>query len=222
MEESYDTVGSEMEVEDYDTVGSVRQTAEFPKFAIESVRLRSFSNWPKQMKQKPEQLADAGLFYTQHGDNVVCFSCGGGLREWDEDDIPWEQHALYYEDCKYMKLLKGNGYHDEVITKLATARIAKQNNQASEDLSSLAEPSPCATTTESTVPTTTDDDAKCCSKFDEKLSEYKKCKICYDNDYNAVLLPCAHMIACVKCASALAVCPTCNGTIENIIKVYLP
>lgn len=202
-----------------DTIGSVRQTAEFPRYSIESVRLRSFKHWPIQMKQKPEQLADAGLFYTQHGDHVVCFSCGGGLRDWNDNDIPWEQHALYYEDCKYMKLLKGDGYHDEVITKLAMDRIAKQNNQTSEDSSSSTEPPSCTTTTEST---TTADDAKCCSKFDEKLSEYKKCKICYVNDYNAVFLPCAHMIACVKCASSVTTCPICNGSLENIIKVYSP
>lgn len=74
-----------------------RRILEFPEYAIEMDRLQSFNEWPKSMKQKPEQLSDAGFFYTQKGDRVICFSCGGGLREWEEDDDdPWEQHALWY------------------------------------------------------------------------------------------------------------------------------
>jgi len=33
-----------------------------PEYAIESVRLRSFTDWPRTMKQKPEQLSEAGFF----------------------------------------------------------------------------------------------------------------------------------------------------------------
>lgn len=222
------------------STGSVRQTAEFPGYANDLSRLRSFVDWPKQIKQKPEQLADAGFIYTQHGDAVICFSCGGGLHAWADDDVPWEQHALHYVDCKYVKLLKGDNYRDEVVAKLTTADIAKQSDQISEESldddyyivldsniyfvksSSSSGASTCVTkTTTTTISATTADDAKCYSKFDQKLGEYKKCKICYDNDYNTVFLPCAHIIACTKCASSLAACPMCNGSLEKIIKVYI-
>lgn len=34
----------------------------FPEFAIGTVLLRSFKDWPKAMKQTPEELSEAGFF----------------------------------------------------------------------------------------------------------------------------------------------------------------
>lgn len=75
--------------------------------SIETARLRSFDVWPKSMKQTPKKLSDAGFFYTKTGDCVICFSCGGGLCDWDEEDDPWEQHALWHSKCDYLQLIKG-------------------------------------------------------------------------------------------------------------------
>lgn len=80
---------------------------DFPEFAIETVRLQTFDEWPKTLKQRPKQLSDAGFFYTQKGDRVICFSCGGGLCDWVEQDDPWEQHAIWYDKCEYLRLVKG-------------------------------------------------------------------------------------------------------------------
>ncbi|KAH8302368.1 hypothetical protein KR044_005613 [Drosophila immigrans] len=87
---------------------------EYPEYAIETARLRSFEDWPRNMKQKPQQLAEAGFFYTGVGDRVRCFSCGGGLKDWDDNDEPWEQHALWLKDCRFVKLIKGQLYIDLV------------------------------------------------------------------------------------------------------------
>lgn len=35
---------------------------EYPEFAVESARLRTFEAWPRNLKQKPHQLAEAGFF----------------------------------------------------------------------------------------------------------------------------------------------------------------
>lgn len=90
---------------------------EFPEYAIETARLRSFAEWPRLMKQKPEQLSEAGFFYTGVGDRVKCFSCGGGLKDWDEDDEPWEQHALWMNKCRFLKLMKGEAFIENVASK---------------------------------------------------------------------------------------------------------
>ena len=90
---------------------------EFPEYAIETARLRSFAEWPRTMKQRPAQLAEAGFFYTGTGDRVKCFSCGGGLKDWDEDDEPWEQHALWMGKCRYLKLMKGETFIQSVVSK---------------------------------------------------------------------------------------------------------
>lgn len=98
---------------------------EYPEYAIESARLRSFEDWPRNMKQKPQQLAEAGFFYTGVGDRVRCFSCGGGLKDWDDNDEPWEQHALWLGQCRFVKLIKGQLYIDSVVA--AAAEAAKQD-----------------------------------------------------------------------------------------------
>lgn len=92
------TMGAEADTATEDCeMPSLRRCLEFPEYGIELARLRSFDEWPRSMKQKPEQLSDAGFFYTEKSDRVICFSCGGGLRDWDEKDDPWEQHALWYD-----------------------------------------------------------------------------------------------------------------------------
>ncbi|KAH8371726.1 hypothetical protein KR093_008727, partial [Drosophila rubida] len=117
---------------------------EYPEYAIETARLRSFEDWPRNMKQKPQQLAEAGFFYTGVGDRVRCFSCGGGLKDWDDNDEPWEQHALWLRDCRFVKLIKGQLYIDlvneEAAAAAATAVEAKPKSQPSIDSSNSSNP----------------------------------------------------------------------------------
>lgn len=87
---------------------------EYPEYAVETARLRTFGEWPRHLKQRPEQLAEAGFFYCGVGDRVRCFSCGGGLKDWDTNDEPWEQHALWLSHCRFVKLIKGQLYIDSV------------------------------------------------------------------------------------------------------------
>lgn len=99
----------------YDTCGT--RTAEFllyPEFADQLKRLYSYEAWPLMMKQRPPAMSEAGFFYTGKGDRVLCFHCGGGLRDWEEMDIPWEQHAWFYDKCEYLKLMKGQKFIDEI------------------------------------------------------------------------------------------------------------
>lgn len=82
----------------------------FPDFSDVSVRTNSFENWPKSKEQKSEILSEAGFFYTQKGDRVICFSCGGGLHQWEKGDDPWEQHALWYSNCNFIQAKKGQNF----------------------------------------------------------------------------------------------------------------
>ncbi|XP_053683853.1 death-associated inhibitor of apoptosis 1 [Sabethes cyaneus] len=90
---------------------------EYPNYAIEAKRLESYDDWPKFMKQKPKELSDAGFFYTGKSDRVKCFSCGGGLKDWEAEDEPWEQHAMWYSHCEYLKLMKGEEYIAQCLLK---------------------------------------------------------------------------------------------------------
>lgn len=189
----------------------IRRRPEFPEYAIEMARLRSFNEWPKTMKQKPEQLSDAGFFYTQTGDRVICFSCGGGLREWDEADDPWEQHVLWYEQCDYLRLMKGPDYVAAVKEKFSKIDIEKNN---------ASEPSPSSQQQESKVTAITPSDDHNQSA-DNELNETRLCKICCATEYNTAFFPCGHVIACAKCASSQTRCPLCRKPFECIMRIFL-
>lgn len=184
-----------------------KQRTYYFEFAIESTRLRSFDKWPKSMKQKPEQLADAGFFYTQIGDRVICFSCGVGLYEWSETDDPWEEHALCYEECDYLRLVKGVEFIESVKKK-----FNKTENKINIQSSSSTLPT-VATATLSTHNNSSDED--------KKHPDSRLCRICYSNEFNSVFLPCGHVTACIKCALSVIKCPLCQKPYESIKKVYI-
>ena len=51
-------------------------------------------------------------------DSVKCFFCDGGLRNWSKTDIPWVEHAIWYPDCEFVKLLKGEGFVKTAIDQV--------------------------------------------------------------------------------------------------------
>lgn len=44
------------------------------------------------------------------GDQVRCFHCDGGLRHWDPHDDPWTEHARWFPNCSFVKLVKGQDF----------------------------------------------------------------------------------------------------------------
>lgn len=207
------------------TMQSSTHGPEHPEFALESARLRSFEDWPKTMKQKPQQLSDAGFFYTMKGDRVKCFSCGGGLRDWDEMDVPWEQHARWFGQCEYLLLVKGQEYVDEIMARKpdedddtthtalhAGTPTSESNAHRNVESSIAAALAPNALETGTSDLSGSIDCAKFC---DSKL-----CKICYSCEYNTAFMPCGHVVACGKCASSVTKCPLCRKPFERVMRVY--
>lgn len=198
---SYDVCGSSNDIIE------VRPTAypedsistyhlKYPEYAVEAARCRSFAEWPRIMKQKPEELAAAGFFYTGTGDRVNCFSCGGGLKDWDETDEPWEQHAHWMSKCRYLKLMKGQPFIDAVLAKYNLTSNKSEDVCGTQILTA-------ATTTTTPIP-----------------SEEKLCKICYDAEYNTAFLPCGHIVSCAKCSTSVTKCPLCRKPFVDVMVVY--
>lgn len=77
-------------------------------------RVASFVRWPELVKQKPGELAEAGFFYCGLSDHVRCFHCGNGLRNWESDDLPWNEHARWYPECNFVLVKKGQEFIDKV------------------------------------------------------------------------------------------------------------
>jgi len=50
----------------------------------------------------------------ENSDSVRCFHCGIGLRNWEQDDDPWVEHARWSKNCPYVKTKKGQAFIDLV------------------------------------------------------------------------------------------------------------
>jgi hypothetical protein len=40
-------------------------------------------------------------------DHTICFHCDGQLKNWEEKDEPWSEHAVWFPTCLYVKHIKG-------------------------------------------------------------------------------------------------------------------
>lgn len=177
------------------------------RYASEASRIKSFDEWPRSIRQKPDKLAEAGFFYTGQGDKTKCFYCDGGLKDWEEDDVPWEQHARWFERCAYVQLVKGREYIQKVISEACVAAAPqKQEPAPAPGALPAAEPvaSPAASEHED----------------DSQVEDSKLCKICYVEERNVCFVPCGHVVACAKCALSTNKCPMCRRTFHNAVRLY--
>ena len=78
------------------------------KYSTEQSRISSFNGWPKT--QKPCELAKVGFFYYGMSDIVKCFFCNGAINQWEENDVPIEEHIRWYPNCSYVRQLMGRDY----------------------------------------------------------------------------------------------------------------
>lgn len=110
-----------------ESLGISTERPKHPNYAIEGNRITTFnnSNWPAYKHQTPKLLAQAGFFYAGFGDNVKCFFCDGGLKNWEPGDNPWEEHTRWYPSCPFVKSVKGEQYILSVQSKynIATGQV---------------------------------------------------------------------------------------------------
>uniref|UniRef100_A0A8C4QH26 RING-type E3 ubiquitin transferase n=1 Tax=Eptatretus burgeri TaxID=7764 RepID=A0A8C4QH26_EPTBU len=74
------------------------------------VRLATFVSWSKKANISASSLASAGFYYTGVADNVKCFFCDGGLRNWEIGDDPWHEHTKWFPRCGFVLQEKGQAY----------------------------------------------------------------------------------------------------------------
>ncbi|XP_005530065.2 PREDICTED: E3 ubiquitin-protein ligase XIAP isoform X1 [Pseudopodoces humilis] len=73
-----------------------------PAMCSEETRLKSFHNWPLSGQLTPQELANAGFYYTGVGDQVACFCCGGKLKNWEPTDRAWSEHRRHFPKCLFV------------------------------------------------------------------------------------------------------------------------
>lgn len=92
-----------------------------PQFKTFDSRLKTFFNWKSHDIQTPEKLAEAGFYYIGYEDKVLCFHCGGGLKNWEKAEEPWVEHARWFSKCYFVILEKGNDFVRNVLKKKAVS-----------------------------------------------------------------------------------------------------
>jgi len=203
----------------------------YPGYVTLERRLITFSEWPRSMKQKPDELAAAGFFYNGKGDQTVCFHCGGGLKDWEDDDNPWEQHAKWFSKCNFVRLQKGPDYISEVCSnqpavltsdEAANLLLPSASNlnitPVNSESNSSAAPS---TSNVVTKPKETKTKELVASEDNKSSNANTQCKICYAKEVGVVFLPCGHIIACADCAPALSTCAVCRKPLEATVRAFL-
>ncbi|XP_060070293.1 baculoviral IAP repeat-containing protein 7-like [Ylistrum balloti] len=101
----------------------------YPVYAVLTVRISSFSGWSGS--QTPKLMAEAGFVYAGYTDYTRCFFCGGGLKNWEDGDDPWIEHARWFPKCVYLRQNKGVVFIQLVQETLDTeekVRIHVQDN----------------------------------------------------------------------------------------------
>ncbi|XP_035664363.1 baculoviral IAP repeat-containing protein 3-like isoform X2 [Branchiostoma floridae] len=97
-----------------------------PQMADEQIRLSSFHLWPSSTAVAPMHLAKAGFFYTMVADNVKCFYCDGGLRNWEPGDEPWTEHAKWFPRCEFLLQQRGDDYVQGVQARFPNLHAQQQ------------------------------------------------------------------------------------------------
>lgn len=75
-------------------------------------RIQSFKGSP--LHHKARSMGEAGFYW--QGEGTLCFYCQGGLKEWEEGDDPWYEHAKYFPRCAFVHMFKGEAFIRDVHT----------------------------------------------------------------------------------------------------------
>uniref|UniRef100_A0A1B6CU38 RING-type domain-containing protein n=1 Tax=Clastoptera arizonana TaxID=38151 RepID=A0A1B6CU38_9HEMI len=201
----------------------------FPAYATYDARLHSYEMWPIALKLKPNTLSEAGFFYTGKGDQTICFHCGGGLKDWEESDEPWMEHARWFSKCNFVLMIKGKEFVDEVCgKKCAEETVDKEGSSPSEEVSSNQKTSSSTPVDKSESKIEKSNSSQSISApsvsttiSSGTLSDRNVCKICYTEEMSVVFLPCGHLVACVTCALSLTTCAVCRQPVTATVRAFL-
>lgn len=89
-------------------------------------RKKTFGLWPSSLNNLIDDIAKAGFYYTNYGDNVKCFSCSGEVCDFTALDKPMERHAALYPECQFVNMVMGQDFVKQVL-----ARLNSRDNYAS-------------------------------------------------------------------------------------------
>ncbi|CAL1528891.1 unnamed protein product [Lymnaea stagnalis] len=69
----------------------------------EEARLNTFSGWAGVRGASAREFAQAGFIFIGAPDRVQCVFCNGILRNWNDNDLPLEEHRKHFPSCRFVK-----------------------------------------------------------------------------------------------------------------------
>lgn len=51
-------------------------------------------------------------------DNVQCFQCGGGFRNWKQDDDPWVEHQRWFPRCPFVAATRSRAFDNGICMNI--------------------------------------------------------------------------------------------------------
>ncbi|XP_033740988.1 baculoviral IAP repeat-containing protein 2-like [Pecten maximus] len=85
------------------------------QYAIRVSRLKTYNKWSDSHFLKSNDLSEAGFFYSEKGDTVVCYYCGLALNSWESGDRPWTEHARWSPNCTHVLNILGPNFIKETL-----------------------------------------------------------------------------------------------------------
>jgi len=68
------------------------------------------------------------------------------------------------------------------------------------------------------------DEVQLLKKENEKMKqialEDRLCVICFEEQKNAIFVPCGHVATCMSCAKQMIYCPICRGNVNMVVQVF--
>ncbi|KAF8785531.1 baculoviral IAP repeat-containing protein 7-B-like isoform X2 [Argiope bruennichi] len=77
-------------------------------YSYEEERIKSFVTWEVYYPVDPVRLAKAGFYHSGRGDEVICFSCKGHVKNWNYGDVVLKKHAELFPDCDFVNNRSNN------------------------------------------------------------------------------------------------------------------
>lgn len=104
------------------------EKAYHPNYAQYQARLDTYKDWPATLSQQPVDLAKAGFYYFGIKDMVKCFFCNGGLKNWDHNDDPFQDHVRWFPKCQFIRQLMGHEYVEQIKDKFKNMESGFSND----------------------------------------------------------------------------------------------
>lgn len=177
--------------EEFERTFSARADIIYPDMSHFSRRLATFAHCTTIDRYSHEALARAGFFWTGKSDQTLCFCCGGGIANWNDNVnyAPCITHHIWFPRCPF---IRAYALHDFSIADFTASLVQEDDVSATEASATVA-----------------------------AMPRDLLCSICLDARLGVLFRPCNHLASCLTCSDRLVTCPICRTYIDEKINVYL-